>query len=141
MQVEGAIQFGIGEVSLNPAPIYSHWILEGNPFARNNVLSSSADKAATTWMWDCTAGRFNWHYDAEETIYIVEGTVRIREHGGSACMLKSGDTAFFPAGSSAEWTVENYVRKIAFQRQPPPQRAFFRQMKDLLKRIFSGREL
>jgi uncharacterized cupin superfamily protein len=134
MGIERAIEFGLAEESLNAAPIYPHWILEGNPVARNRCLSTSADKATTTWMWDCTAGRFNWHYDLDETIYVVDGTVMVREHGGATCLLKAGDTAFFPAGSNAEWTVENYVRKVAFLYQPPP-RSFLRQMKDLLKRI------
>jgi uncharacterized cupin superfamily protein len=133
---ERAIQFG--EVKLNAAPIHSHWILEGNPVSRNSCLSTSADKAATTYMWDCTAGRFNWHYDSDETVYVIEGAVSvIREHGGAACLLKAGDTAFFPAGSSAEWIVNNYVRKIAFLYHVPPRVTFLGQMKDLLKRTLS----
>jgi hypothetical protein len=34
--------------------------------------------------------------------------------------VATGDTVFFPAGSSAEWTVDNYVRKLAFCRTPLP---------------------
>jgi uncharacterized cupin superfamily protein len=104
---------------LNPAPISSDWILEGNPVARNKLLSMSHDKAATTWVWDCTAGRFNWFYDIDETVYVMEGSVTVHDHHGATRTLVSGDVAFFPAGSSAEWTVSKYVRKLAFLRQPP----------------------
>jgi len=72
-------------------------------------------------VWDCTAGRFNWFYDIDETICVVEGSVIVRDHRGSTRKLMAGDTAFFPAGSSAEWTVEEYVRKIAFLRLPLPK--------------------
>jgi len=34
--------------------------------------------------------------------------------------LEAGDTAFFAAGSSAEWTVQTYIRKVAFMHRPLP---------------------
>jgi hypothetical protein len=89
------------------------------------VLSSSADGTASTLIWDCTAGRFNWFYDVDETIYVIEGGVVLREHGGAARRLSAGDTIFFPAGARAEWHVENYIRKIAFCRMPLPRPMVF----------------
>jgi uncharacterized cupin superfamily protein len=123
--VESVIRLGVAEVSLNPSPIHPGWILEGNPLARNKVLSSSADGTASTLIWDCTAGRFNWFYDVDETIYVIEGGVVLREHGGAARRLSAGDTIFFPAGARAEWHVENYIRKIAFCRMPLPRPMVF----------------
>jgi hypothetical protein len=35
--------------------------------------------------------------------------------------LSAGDTIFFPAGTRAEWHVEDYIRKIAFCRIPLPR--------------------
>jgi hypothetical protein len=32
----------------------------------------------------------------------------------------AGDTIFFPAGAQAEWTVDKYIRKLAFCRTPLP---------------------
>ncbi len=43
MSVETAIQFGVGSVALGPAPIIPAWIIEGNPVARNGLVSSTAD--------------------------------------------------------------------------------------------------
>ena len=90
-------------------------------------------------MWDCTAGRFNWYYDGDETIYVIEGSVTVTDRGGVTRSLNAGDTAFFPAGSSAEWTVNKYVRKIAFLRQPLERRSFARRLYHFLKRAVSSR--
>ena len=125
MTVESVIKMGVGQVSLNPSPIYRDWILEGDPVARNTVLSSSADGTSSTLIWDCTAGRFNWIYDIDETIYVIEGSVVIKDPSGTSCRLSVGDTIFFPAGARAEWHVENYIRKIAFCRTPLPRSVVF----------------
>src|ERR1700688_359809 len=125
MTVESVIKLGVAQASLNPAPIYRDWILEGDPVARNTVLSSSADGTSSTLIWDCTAGRFNWFYDIDETIYVIEGSVVIKDPSGTSCRLSAGDTIFFPAGARAEWHVENYIRKIAFCRPPLPRPLVF----------------
>jgi uncharacterized cupin superfamily protein len=131
MSVHRSITFSGDSTHLSPCPISRDWILEGNPVARNKLLSVSHDKAATTYIWDCTAGRFNWIYDIDETVYLIEGSVTVRDHHGATRTLGSGDVAFFPAGSSAEWTVKEYVRKVAFLRQPPNPYVM------LLQRVFS----
>jgi uncharacterized cupin superfamily protein len=141
MSVESAIKFGIGQVNLNPSPIYCDWILEGNPVARNKLLSSSADGTASTLIWDCTAGRFNWFYDVDETVYVIEGGVVVTDIAGTARRLSVGDTIFFPAGSRAEWHVEDYIRKIAFCRAPLPRPLVFaRRGFRLLKRLMGSGE-
>jgi uncharacterized cupin superfamily protein len=140
MSVEGAIQFGTAEVDLNPSPIRRDWILEGNPTARNKLLSSSADGTASTLIWDCTAGRFNWFYGVDETVYVIEGGVVVTDVAGTAHRLRAGDTIFFPAGSRAEWHVEDYIRKIAFCRAPLPRPLVFaRRGFRLLKRLMGSR--
>jgi uncharacterized cupin superfamily protein len=121
---ERVIKLTAAELSLNPAPINRNWILEGNPIARNNILSRSADGAATTILWECTAGRFRWFYDIDETVYVIEGCVLVKDAAGTR-RLNAGDTFYFPKGARAEWHVENYVRKIAFCRVPQPRLAAF----------------
>ncbi|HEX3397435.1 MAG TPA: cupin domain-containing protein [Steroidobacteraceae bacterium] len=143
MSVESFVKLGTGEVHLNPSPIRPGWILEGNPIARNKLLSSSADGTASTLIWDCTAGRFNWYYDVDETIYVIEGGVIVRDAAGSARRLCAGDAIFFPAGAHAEWHVENYIRKIAFCRVPLSRpilyaKRGYRFLKRVLRRNHSG---
>jgi uncharacterized cupin superfamily protein len=140
MTVESAIKFGIGQVTLGPAAINPNWILEGNPLARNKLLSQSTDGAATSYIWDCTAGRFNWFYDVDETIYVIEGGVVVKDDTGTARRLSPGDTIFFPAGTRAEWHVENYIRKVAFIRTPLPRPLVIaKRGYRFLKRLFGNR--
>jgi hypothetical protein len=101
-------------------PINPAWILDGNPIARAEHLSGSADGTANTYLWDCTAGRFNWHYAFDETLHILEGSVLLKFVDGTSRRVGAGDIVFFPAGATAEWTVERYIRKLAFCRTPLP---------------------
>lgn len=107
-------------ITLRPAPITASWILEGTPTARNAQLFRNQDWSSWTMMWECTHGRFNWFYDIDETVHIVEGEVVITADGQPPRRLGPGDVAFFPAGSHAVWYVERYVRKIAFCRRTIP---------------------
>jgi uncharacterized protein len=104
--------------NLAPAPIPREWILEGEPVARNRQVAGSTDGLGSTYMWDCTAGRFNWFYGVDETVYVLEGSVTVVDTTGQVNHLKSGDTFFFPKGTRFEWTVPTYVRKIAFIHVP-----------------------
>ncbi len=106
---------------LAPAPINPKWILDGTPVARNALLSKSADGTASTLLWDCSEGAFNWFYDTDETIHILEGSVVLSDHKGPTRRIGPGDVVFFPAGSSARWQVEGYVRKLAFFRVAVPK--------------------
>jgi len=126
------IQFGSERVELSDCPIEPSWILEGTPVARRYVLSNSADGSAGMIFWDCTAGRFHWHYGMDESIYFLEGSVTIKDQSGVWRHLESGDTVFFPAGSSAEWRVDRYIRKVAFCRVPMPRSVH------LAKRAYRG---
>ena len=120
MTPESLITVGSRSANFVPNPIQAAWILDGNPVARAELLSSSADGTASTYFWDCTAGRFNWFYSFDETFHILEGAVTLKYPSGVLRRVGAGDTVFFPAGSSAEWTVDDYVRKLAFCRTPLP---------------------
>jgi hypothetical protein len=134
------IEFGLGEMILSAAAINPNWILEGNPVARNKLLFKSADGTATTWLWDCTAGKFNWFYDIDETVHLIEGSVIIKDDTGGVSQVKAGEAIFFPAGSSAEWTVPNYVRKFAILRVPLPRQVqFAKRVYHSLKRLAGRR--
>jgi uncharacterized cupin superfamily protein len=116
----GEILVSRTNLELISAPIRPEWILEGRPTARNLVLSQSRDGGACTLLWDCTAGVFNWFYDTDETIHILEGEVLLTDANGTR-RIGAGDVVFFPAGSSATWRVEQYVRKLAFFRFTMPR--------------------
>jgi uncharacterized protein len=120
MASDNLIEFGTPAVPLGSLPIRAQWILDGAPVAQCKILSTSSDGTSKTIVWDCTAGRFNWYYDMDETVYVLEGSVSIKDPTGHTRRVVAGETIFFRAGSHAEWTVEKYIRKIAFLRTPVP---------------------
>jgi len=109
------------DIDLDPAPITREWILSGNPEARMKLLARTKDRTSSIVVWDCTPGRFNWHYIVDESVCIVSGEVFITTADGAERRLGAGDMAFFPAGSSCAWRVTERVRKIAFLRKDMPQ--------------------
>ena len=135
MPIVSVVKLEVEKIALEPSPINRDWILEGDPHARAILLSRSADGTASTFIWDCTAGRFNWYYGVDETIYVLDGGMTIKDAGGTH-RLTAGDTIYFPAGVSAEWIVESYVRKIAFVRAKLPRSlASARRVYQHLKRV------
>jgi len=98
------------------APIDPTWIKDGCPTARVAHLVETEDTLAHVVVWDCTAGAFDWHFDLEETVQIIEGEVRILDKSGTITTLRAGEMCFFQAGSVSTWHVDRYVRKIAFCR-------------------------
>jgi uncharacterized protein len=133
ISIEGAQQLRHDAHGLVPAPIPRAWILEGSPAARSKRLAVSTDQLAAVWMWDCTAGRFNWYYDDDEIVHVLEGSVVIEDAAGAQQRLEAGDTFVFPAGSTYQWTVSNYVRRIAFLH--PPLSRELRIIRGIFKRL------
>ena len=74
-------------------------------------------------VWECTAGRFDWHYSEDETVVVISGEVFISTEKGEERRLGQGDMGFFPAGSSCIWRVNDRVKKVAVLRKdlPPPR--------------------
>ena len=130
------IETGHCNVELKPAPIESSWILEGNPEAHSSPLSTSACGTAATLIWSCTEGKFNWYYDCDETIMILEGSIALESAGMPPKRYGVGDVIFFRKGAHARWHVEGYVKKVAFCRQTNPIGGFAIRAVNKLKRMF-----
>jgi uncharacterized protein len=139
MAATTSIRSGSDRGEWTPSPIRPSWILEGAPVARIQFLSESADGTASTWFWDCTAGRFNWFYSFDETLHILEGGFNLKDLlAGTTRRVVAGDVVYFPKGAQAEWTVDKYVRKLAFCRSALPgflvsARGMARRMKSLAR--------
>jgi uncharacterized protein len=84
------------------------------------VLSTSACGSAKTILWSCTEGKFNWYYDLDETIVILEGTIVLQGDDMLPKQYGAGDVIYFRVGAHAIWHVEGYVKKIAFLRLNNP---------------------
>jgi uncharacterized cupin superfamily protein len=114
------IETGNLAINLTPRPIEPSWIIEGNPLARCGVLSQSADGLASTMIWECSEGKFNWYYDFDETILILEGSIVLESDDMPPTRYGAGDVVFFRDGAHARWHVEGRVKKLAFCRKTQP---------------------
>ena len=120
MMSDALIETARLDVNLTPRPIEPSWIIEGNPVAQWHVLSRSADGLASTMVWECSEGRFNWYYDFDETVLILEGSIVLESDGIPPTRYTAGDVIFFKDGAHAKWHVEGRVRKLAFCRKTQP---------------------
>jgi uncharacterized cupin superfamily protein len=122
------------ELPMEPAPIEPSWIIAGEPVARVALHSRSSDEAASTALWDCTAGEFRWFFDWDETVVILEGEVHVTAQDGSQRTLRQGDIAYFAGKTWATWRIDSYVRKIAFCRKRfPAPVALAYQLRNMLR--------
>lgn len=107
-------------VELSPSPIEPSWILEGDPRATSCLVSRSADGLGCTIIWHCTEGKFNWFYDFDETILILEGAITLESEDMPAKRYGPGDVIFFKTGAHAKWHVEGHVKKLAYCLKTQP---------------------
>ncbi len=65
----------------------------------------------TTWStWGCEPSTFDWHYDEQETCYLLNGRVTIKTDS-EEISIEKGDLVTFPKGLSCVWKVHEAVKK------------------------------
>jgi uncharacterized cupin superfamily protein len=106
---------------LDATSIARDWILDGKPETRSKELARSHDRTSHVMVWDCTAGRFNWHYNKDEALVVISGEAFISDQNGGERRIGPGDIVFFPVGASATWRVPNSIKKVAFLRHTMPR--------------------
>ena len=134
--------FSQGRRNLHAAPINKGWVVDGTPEARGCPIFETADRGANVHEWQCSPGRFVWHYDVDEIVYIIEGNARIKDLAtGLSTNITAGTSVLFQRGSSAEWTVDRHIRKIAINHVPLSAKlALLRNAWHRLKRLFGKTE-
>lgn len=60
--------------------------------------------------WGCEPSTFDWHYDQEESCYILEGEIEVKT-ATEKVIIGPGDFVTFPQGLDCTWTVTKSVRK------------------------------
>jgi uncharacterized cupin superfamily protein len=106
------------EASLVPMP--AGMVVDGAPSSGSKMLGMSRDGNSIMWVWECTLGTFIWHYNEDETVYIISGEVFVSTKGGEERRLGQGDMALFPGGSVYKWRITEPVRKFAITRKDLP---------------------
>lgn len=107
----------LADIELRDDPIEPAWVLAGTPRARSGCHSTNTDGWAATHVWECSAGRFRWHFGLEETVLVLEGEVHVTDAAGRTQRLVPGTLGYFPSGSWWVWDVPVHVRKLSFNRR------------------------
>ncbi len=61
-------------------------------------------------VWEKDVSEFNWHYDAKETCYIIEGRAQIT-YGDEMKEIAAGDLVVFPKGLACTWNITEPLKK------------------------------
>jgi uncharacterized cupin superfamily protein len=98
-----------------------HEILEGIPDARAMFTANTADQGACAGFWSCDVGRYEFVFDYDEFIYVIDGEVVVTEAAPSTRthVLKPGDTAHFPRGVTTIWQITRRMTKYFVACAPP----------------------
>jgi uncharacterized cupin superfamily protein len=107
------------DAELEAFPIPAAWIEAGAPVATARFLFASGDGGLVAGVWRCSAGTFQWHFECDEIVYVLEGGVEV-EHEGQRQQLVPGSLVFFPLGARTRWHVTTHVRKLFIHRHPTP---------------------
>jgi uncharacterized cupin superfamily protein len=105
-------------VDLEPSGISADWILSGTPTAWNKEVSRSYDRNSQIVVWECSEGRFIWHYWKDESTIVISGEAFLINDNGEEVRFGPGDVGFFPAGTTCTWRVPGAFRKVAVIREP-----------------------
>jgi uncharacterized cupin superfamily protein len=101
---------------LKPLQVDTAWVKSGNP--KFHLAWQTRTRKTSAGLWSCDGpATFEWQFDSDEQIYVLEGTVHI-EYLGKKLSLKPGDTALFLAGTKAVWHVPGYFKKSFTIHQP-----------------------
>ncbi|HEU0035269.1 MAG TPA: cupin domain-containing protein [Kofleriaceae bacterium] len=96
-----------------------HEVLEGSPHAGLRFTAKSADDEAAAGFWSCEVGRYEFVFDYDEFVYLIRGEIVITEAGSNRTLvLRAGESAHFPQGTTSIWQVTQPVLKYFVARRP-----------------------
>jgi uncharacterized cupin superfamily protein len=103
---------------LAPSPIPAEWILGGTPEAWEKQITATHDRISQIFVWECTAGHFQWHYKKDESVVVISGEAFLVKPDGQEVRFGAGDVGYFPASTICTWRVPGRFRKVAILREP-----------------------
>lgn len=62
-------------------------------------------------IWTKEVSEFSWHYDRQETCYLLAGQVIVTPNDGKPVEFGAGDLVIFPAGMGCRWDIKVAVEK------------------------------
>lgn len=94
------------------------WLLEGSPTFRTTHFFHSLDGRMSAGLWEAIGpAKFEWHYDSDETVLVLEGGARLT-YGGQISEVVAGSRVFFRAGEVVIWEVPQRIKKTWVLHDP-----------------------
>jgi uncharacterized cupin superfamily protein len=82
---------------------------------KSAAIAQSHDKKLTAGLWESPVGDYEFKFNFDEVVYIVDGEVIVHTHHGSQ-LLRAGDSGFFPRGLHMRWEIKKPIRKVWVHR-------------------------
>ena len=85
--------------------------IEGKPRFQTTQFFRSLDRRASAGLWEVTGpAKFEWHYDSDETVLVLEGGALLTQNGRTNS-IGPGDSVTFRAGEVVHWEVPDHLKK------------------------------
>jgi uncharacterized protein len=119
-------------VSLQTYTVNPQWVKAGQPRFQTAEIVRSPDGRSVTGVWTCDGTTtFEWHFNLDEAVYVLEGRVEVR-YLGSQFVLEPGQSAIFKAGTTAVWHVPTHLKKVFVLQHPGRLALWWRALRERL---------
>jgi uncharacterized cupin superfamily protein len=88
-----------------PYPFPEQDILDGTPDSRVHWLRPEGHGSQLVGIFRCEPAVFRYGWETDETIHVLQGSVRIEFESGESPEFGVGDVASFAAGDRAVWHI------------------------------------
>jgi uncharacterized protein len=93
-------------VNYEAIPIDPAEIISGEPEARAAELWKDPASGAVTGLFSCTRGCFNYRFEVEESMAILQGVLVLWSEAGETVELTAGDSVVIPAKTTVAFDVK-----------------------------------
>ncbi|TQC45435.1 DUF861 domain-containing protein [Rhodococcus sp. WS4] len=73
---------------------------------------SGSDRSLVVALWRSEPQTFSYHFETDETLYLIEGRVDIGYPDGTTVELHAGESISFAKGHDTTWTVHKQSKKL-----------------------------
>jgi uncharacterized cupin superfamily protein len=101
----GAFSGNVTATEFEPYPIPEDDILDGTPNSRVHWVRPDGQGSQLVGIFRADPAVFRYAWEADETIHVLEGRVRIELEGGERLELGVGDVGSFAQGCRGVWRI------------------------------------
>jgi uncharacterized cupin superfamily protein len=82
------------------------------PEMQTSGLTLWESGAASSGIWECTAGPSRWILETNEFVHLLAGHMTVTPDAGDPVELGPGDAMVFPRGWTGTWVITETLRKL-----------------------------